>query len=161
MSENFKQWILAKIKGLSDYHPPLDNRDEEHEIYGWMHVLCNDHESIKTFFRLHEEGYRRNKEEVAALLTEIKALREYKAKLPADWFEDSSLKTWFPFPAEEVERLREKVKEYEGMEVNEFWRKKNGLESLNENPCGRDTLKQEPEAISRAPVGKDGDGSKP
>ena len=40
----------------------------------------------------------------------------------------------------EVKALREKVKEYEGMEVNEFWRKKNGLESLNENPRRGNTV---------------------
>lgn len=59
---------------------------------------------------------RRTKEQVKKtaidLLTELSALRdtqerELRERLPADWFEDASLETWFPLTAE---TLKEKEK---------------------------------------------------
>ena len=35
--------------------------------------------------------------------------KDYIARLPADWFKDSSLETWFPLTAEELKRLRMEV----------------------------------------------------
>lgn len=46
----------------------------------------------------------------------LDALQEANDKLtrlPADWFQDSSLKTWFPFTYDELERLRDRVRELE------------------------------------------------
>ena len=35
---------------------------------------------------------------------------ELGRELPADWFEDSSLETWFPLTAEELARLKAQAK---------------------------------------------------
>lgn len=40
-------------------------------------------------------------------------VEEYIAMLPADWFTDSSLRTWFPLVAEELEHLQQKVAQAE------------------------------------------------
>jgi hypothetical protein len=37
---------------------------------------------------------------------EIARLKEKLNRYPADWWQDSSLKTWFPFTAEEMDRLK-------------------------------------------------------
>jgi hypothetical protein len=44
---------------------------------------------------------------LACIRNENVELRDYKSKLPADWFEDSSLETWFPLTAEELKRAKQ------------------------------------------------------
>lgn len=46
---------------------------------------------------------------LAAKDAEIAELKSKLASLPADWNTDSSLETWFPYSAEEIERLRSDV----------------------------------------------------
>jgi len=41
-------------------------------------------------------------------------IAEYIERLPANWFEDASLETWFPMTAETEKKLRERIAELEG-----------------------------------------------
>lgn len=43
---------------------------------------------------------------VSGLIEELKALREQVRCLPADWRQDSSLETWFPYTRQELDSLR-------------------------------------------------------
>ena len=47
--------------------------------------------------------------ENAALRSELAALKAREDRLPADWFTDSSLETWFPLTAEELHRAKERI----------------------------------------------------
>lgn len=49
--------------------------------------------------------------EYGAFLEAIGVLEDYTESLPADWYLDSSLETWFPFSAEELERTKKQVAE--------------------------------------------------
>jgi hypothetical protein len=45
----------------------------------------------------------------------ITTVEQYLKTLPANWHEDSGLATWFPLVAEEIERLRARIAELEGL----------------------------------------------
>ena len=47
----------------------------------------------------------------AKILEELGAAEAKLALLPADWQQDSSLQTWFPFTAEELDGVKAKVRE--------------------------------------------------
>jgi hypothetical protein len=47
-----------------------------------------------------------------ATKAEIGEMAQKLLSLPADWTEDSSLETWFPFTAEELKRIKEENEEY-------------------------------------------------
>ena len=56
-------------------------------------------------------------ESFEAVCAERDALRAEVDSLPAKWLEDSSLKTWFPLTAEEIDRLRAKLAELEDADL--------------------------------------------
>lgn len=47
---------------------------------------------------------------VKPLLSKVVRLRQYVQSLPANWHEDSSLETWFPLTALELERAKERIR---------------------------------------------------
>lgn len=66
---------------------------------------------------------------IAAKDAEIERLKSRLASLPADWNTDSSLETWFPYSAEEIERLRNDVAQLRAR-VAEFERDEFSLATL-------------------------------
>ena len=63
------RWIIDKLKASpkAQYHPPTDDRDLTHEVYGWMHVLVGRAGMVP----MYEEQHRRDEARVRELEAEV------------------------------------------------------------------------------------------
>jgi hypothetical protein len=105
---------------------------------GTSHSLCNHHKKqvieelgtaearireLESEFDCTDQHLALEREHTAKLNLRIRELEQERDRLPAKWFEDSSLQTWFPLTAEELERTRAQLQAVQNeLEELRAWR---------------------------------------